>query len=140
MQSSFEDNSDAVKTAYIPLHYVPEATIDYWVHDEFEYDYERSLYHAVDKLTENGFRVVAKEHPAFQLSRNFSFYKELKRKGVILVSGSVPTKVLFEQSDVVVVWNGSTGIEAALYGKPVVRVCNSYYGDGLTTLYSMLNG
>jgi hypothetical protein len=33
--------------------------------------------------------------------------------------------------DLVVVWNGSTGIEAIVHEIPVVKVTNSYYGDGI---------
>lgn len=124
--------------AYVPLHYVPEATVDYWVEDEYDYDYERSLFDVIEKLQTKGFTVVVKEHPAFQFSRDLSFYRHLKLRDVVVLCGTVPTAKVFDAAELVVVWNGSTGIEAALYGKPVVRVTNSYYGDSIDTLETFL--
>lgn len=126
------------RIVYLPLHYVPEATVDYWVEDDYDYDYERSLFNVIEKLQMKGFTVVAKEHPAFQFSRDLNFYRNLKLSGVIVLSGTVPTAKIFDAAEVVVVWNGSTGIEAALYGKPVVRVSNSYYGESIDTFETFL--
>ncbi|MEY8215086.1 MAG: hypothetical protein RPR97_11490, partial [Colwellia sp.] len=43
----------------------------------------------------------------------------------------ISTKEIFKNIELVVVWNGSTGIEAIVNRKPVVKVTNSYYGDNL---------
>ena len=117
--------------AYIPLHYFPEATIDYWITDPYHVNYETSLIDTIEKLTAQGFEIIVKEHPAFYLARSSSFYKKIVERGCFLVSPFVLTKNILAKVDLVVVWNGSTGIEAIVNQKPVVKVTNSYYGDGI---------
>lgn len=119
------------KIAYIPLHYYPEATTDYWIDDLFYVDYYNSLKATVIKLQNNGYSVVTKEHPHFYMRRHSNVYKELNQIGCKVLSPWIPTKSVFEMVDLVVVYNGSTGIEAILDGKKVVRVTNSYYGDDI---------
>jgi hypothetical protein len=119
------------KYAYIPLHYVPEATIDYWVEDLYHVDYETSLLDTIGKLQQDGFEVILKEHPAFYLARFSSFYEALIAKNCQILTPFVPTAEVFSLVDLVVVWNGSTGIEAIVHQKPLVKVTNSYYGDGI---------
>lgn len=123
--------SDARPLAYVPLHYVPEATIDYWVASTYHCNYERSLFDVCSRLQALGYDVVAKEHPAYQFGRTAAFYRKLTALGVMCLSGEVSTQDIFDHVDLVVVWNGSTGIEGLLAGKRVVRVVNSYYGDAI---------
>lgn len=117
------------KYAYVPLHYYPEATVDYWVKAEYHVDYYVSLFNTIKKLKEDGFIVVVKEHPAYYLARSSKVYKMINKMGCILLSPFMSTQELIKKVDLVVVWNGSTGIEAIVNKKPVVRVTNSYYGD-----------
>lgn len=119
------------KYAYIPLHYVPEATTDYWIDDLNNVDYQSSVLNVVLKLRENSFEVIVKEHPAFYLSRFSDFYEQLEKAGCQLLTPFITTVEVFSFVDLVVVWNGSTGIEAIVHKKPVVKVVNSYYGDGI---------
>lgn len=119
------------KYAYIPLHYYPEATTDYWIYDLYHVDYLRSLKDTVRKLRAQGYQVVAKEHPAFYLARFSHFYKELIAEGCQILTPFVGTVRVLAAVDLVVVWNGSTGIEAIIHGKPLVKVTNSYYGDNV---------
>lgn len=127
-------DSDARPLAYVPLHYVPEATIDYWVASTFHRNYERSLFGVCSALQARGYDVVAKEHPAYQFGRTGAFYRKLTALGIMCLSGEVSTQDIFDHVDLVVVWNGSTGIEAILAGKPVVRVVNAYYGDDIPSI------
>ncbi|MEY8198231.1 MAG: hypothetical protein RPS47_03210 [Colwellia sp.] len=122
---------EGVKYAYIPLHYYPEATVDYWIDNTFHVEYLSSVLDTIDKLQEKGFEVVVKEHPAYYLGRTSEFYKEIKTKTDLLLSPFISTKEIFKHIEIVVVWNGSTGIEAIVNRKPVVKVTNSYYGDNL---------
>lgn len=119
------------KTAYVPLHYYPEATVDYWVNDPFHIDYYISLFDTIKQLTDSGFQVIVKEHPAYFLARPSAIYKELNKFGCQIVSPFVTAKEVIAKVDLVVVWNGSTGIEAIINQKPVVKVTNSYYGENL---------
>lgn len=117
--------------AYIPLHWYPEATTDYWVNSLYHVDYLSSVMNTIVTLQKKGYEVFAKEHPHFLLSRKSVFYEQLKNNGCTVLSPFVSTKEVFNQVDLVVVWNGSTGIEALLDGKKVLKVVNSYYGDDL---------
>ncbi|EOE2082483.1 hypothetical protein ACKBF6_002222 [Vibrio cholerae] len=119
------------KIAYIPLHFYPEATTDYWIDDLFYVDYYNSLKATVIKLQKLGYSVITKEHPHFFMRRHSGIYKELVEIGCRVLSPWISTKSVFEIIDLVVVYNGSTGIEAILDGKKVVRMTNSYYGDSI---------
>jgi hypothetical protein len=52
------------KIAYIPIHFCPEATTDYWVSDVYHVDYLASLLSTVKVLQESGYQVVAKRTPS----------------------------------------------------------------------------
>lgn len=117
--------------AYLPLHYVPEATTDYWIDDLYHVDYLTSVLNTTRFLQSEGFEVLVKEHPAYYLARSSEFYKVLESQGCQILTPFIPTVDIFSIVDLVVVWNGSTGIEAIVHKKPVVKVTNSYYGDGI---------
>lgn len=117
--------------AYLPLHYVPEATTDYWIDDLYHVDYLTSVLNTARFLQAEGFEVLVKEHPAYYLARSSDFYRTLERQGCQILTPFIPTVDVFAMVDLVVVWNGSTGIEAIVHKKPVVKVTNSYYGDGI---------
>lgn len=119
------------KLAYIPLHYYPEATTDYWINDQYHVDYMTSLRDTIRLLRKLGYSPIIKEHPAFYMAREKTVYSNLIEDGAIVLEPFIATKDIFELIDVVVVWNGSTGIEALIHGKPVLKVTNSYYGDGI---------
>lgn len=127
------------KLAYVPLHYYPEATTDYWIDDPFHVNYAVSVTDTVRKLKTMGYTVLIKEHPAFYLARTAKFYRDLEDQGATLLDPFIPTKHLLEVVDLIVVWNGSTGIEAIINKRPVVKVTNSYYGDGLIADFSTDN-
>jgi len=125
------EEKDNVKLAYIPLHYYPEATTDYWINDPFHVNYAVSVSDTVRKLKSMGYKVLVKEHPAYYLARTRKFYRDLEAEGAVLLDPFYPTKHILDVVDLVVVWNGSTGIEAIINKRPLVKVTNSYYGDGL---------
>ncbi len=122
---------NGTRYAYIPMHYYPEATTDYWIADLYHVDYYVSLYDTIRQLKSMGFEVVVKEHPAFYLARAPEIYRKILEFGSILISPFVATKDILNTVDLVVVWNGSTGIEALIEGVPIVKITNSYYGDGI---------
>lgn len=124
------------KLAYIPLHYYPEATTDYWINDRYHVDYMTSLRDTIRLLRKAGYSPIIKEHPAFYMAREKAVYRNLTEDGAIVLEPFIATKDIFKLVDVVVVWNGSTGIEALIHGKPVLKVTNSYYGDGVIPDFS----
>lgn len=127
------------KICYIPLHFYPEATTDYWVHDLHIVDYYNSFQQLVITLQKNGYTVVTKEHPDFILRRSSKFYAKLRKLGCTIYSPFISTKEIFDISEIVVVYNGSTGIEGIVENKKVYRFSNSYYGDGIIPTVAQLN-
>ena len=111
------------------MHWYPEATTDYWISDEYFLNYYSSLYSEVDSLVKKGFRVLVKEHPHFGFQRDTVVYKKLQNIGAEIISPSVDITSVFEVVDLVIILNGSTAIEAAIYGKPVARLTNSYFDE-----------
>jgi hypothetical protein len=113
---------------YIPLHWYPEATIDYWTDEYSKADYYQLLFRVLKFFGELGKKVILKEHPAFYFARPISVYKQIKQfKNVILLEPYVSTQDIFNVVDDVVVWNGSTGVEAIMANKNVYVTTESYY-------------
>lgn len=113
---------------YIPLHWYPEATIDYWTDHPDKANYFESVYKVVRFFQDKGLTVILKEHPAFFLCRELDFYRMVKRfENVILLNPFVRTQDLFDYIDNVVVWNGSTGVEALMIDKNIYCTTESYY-------------
>lgn len=129
--------SDLSRAVYIPLHYVPEATVDYWVEDPDDADYLASLAKVVGHYSERGHLVVIKEHPAFYLARSPDFYRALlKFPNVLLLKPFITSKLIFQHVKQVVVWTGSTGVEALVQGLDVKVVTENYYSDGKLAHYT----
>ncbi|MCP9754977.1 hypothetical protein EGI26_07405 [Lacihabitans sp. CCS-44] len=113
---------------YIPLHWYPEATIDYWTDNYSKANYYQLLFRVLRFFGELGKKVILKEHPAFYFARPISIYKQIKQfPGVILLNPYVSTQDIFDVVDDVVVWNGSTGVEAIMANKNVYITTESYY-------------
>jgi len=124
------------KMCYIPLHVYPEATTDYWIKDEFHSMHLNSLESVIDKMVKLGYTVVLKEHPFYPLGRPWTEYKRLLRDNVVILKSNVSSKLITDNVEFSVVWNGSTGVELCLCGKKVLFVVESYYNQGATTFSS----
>jgi len=134
----FEKNLSAIngfekdKLVYIPLHFFPEATTEYWVESPELSPYYPSLFETVQELSNLGYKVIIKEHPALYLKRDISVYLKLKSiKNVFLIEPFLSTYELLDRVDYVVVWTGTTGIEAAMQDKKVLIVSENYYSSPL---------
>lgn len=113
---------------YIPMHYHPEATIEYWASDTTFVDYLTSLIEVVRKLSDEGFNVYLKEHPAMCFRQDKSLYKKLLNiKNVKIINPYVETGQVLDMFNNVAVWTGSTGIEALLNDKKVYFISSNYY-------------
>lgn len=122
---------------YIPLHWYPEATTDYWNDKSDKAYYYEQLYKVIVFFQDKGVTVLLKEHPAFYISREINIYRQLKKfRNVILIDPFVRTQQIFDCIENVVVWNGSTGVEALIAGKNVYCTMESYYSIGLIPLYT----
>jgi hypothetical protein len=128
-------NKDRI--VYIPLHWYPEATIDYWTDHPDKANYFESIYKVVRFFQDKGLTVVLKEHPAFFLCREIDFYKMIRKfDNVILLNPFVRTQNLLDCINNVVVWNGSTGIEALMIDKDIYCTTESYYSHNALPYYT----
>lgn len=128
----FLDGLESKKTVYIPLHYYPEATVEYWVYDNKYSDYYTYLINVIDILTQNNYRVFIKEHPAIYLKRDMSnLIPILNNNDVFIFSPFVDTKEVFKYSDSVVVWTGTTGVESIMSGIPTYFIEENFYSKGV---------
>lgn len=114
---------------YLPLHYAPEATVDYWCGQAGLALYEKSV---LDFISRSDPRVkfVVKEHPAMYGKRAISFYEKLcGRENVVIIHPYENSNRLMKKIHNVLVYTGSVGVEALLRGKRVFTVTENYYSD-----------
>lgn len=129
-----ELNPNAV---YIPLQVYPEANVDYWMNSPFDADYYTSLYEVLSFCRDNNFTVFLKEHPGFLFLRDPAFYKTvLGFKNVFIVHPFDKQLGLLDSIDKVIVWHGSTGVEALMSSKSVYSYEPNYYSQDLVRPYT----
>ena len=118
------------KYVYMPLHWYPEATIDYWTDHVDKADYYSYLFEVITFFKEKNVTVILKEHPAFLYCREISTYEKFKNfDNVILLNPFISTQYLSDFVENVVVWNGSTGVESLMLDKKVYVTTESYYSN-----------
>lgn len=114
---------------YMPLHFTPEATVDYWCEDSHCVFYEKSVLQVIDQSC-NNFSFFVKEHPAMYYIRNASFYRALsKRPNVHLIHPYANSNEVLNNCAIVYVYTGSVGVEALLRNKLVFSRTKNYYSD-----------
>jgi hypothetical protein len=116
------------KTVFFPLQHFPEATIDYWVDDLKLINYINVVSMVLSKLSSE-FNVLVKEHPGVWGYRKPNFYKSIisNNKSLIVVPTEELSNSCVDISDAVFVLTGSIGFEAALRGKLVLTLTDTYY-------------
>ena len=83
-------------------------------------------------MTQNNFRVLLKEHPAIYLKRDMANLTPiLNNNDVYLFSPFINTKELFNYSDSVIVWTGTTGVESIMSRIPTYFIEKNFYSEGL---------
>jgi len=117
---------------YIPIHYFPEATVEYWVDNLNISPYYPSLFETIQRLSQRGYTIVLKEHPAMYQKRDVNFYKKINKiKNAFILNPFISTYEILEYAKYVVVWTGTSGIEAIMQDKKVAAVSNNYYNKDL---------
>jgi len=115
------------KSIYLPLHFTPEATVDYWCEDPLLTLYEDSIIQLISKSSKQ-FQLIIKEHPAMFMKRDINFYKKLLNfSNVYLVHPYENSNNIICKSKYIYVYTGSVGIEALLRGKVVISRTKNYY-------------
>lgn len=115
---------------YMPLQFYPECSIDYWgtkIHFA-------SFYSVVKKIIANSYQniiILVKEHPSAMGLRKSDFYEQFSgNENIMLTPFDVPSNDVIEQSDLVLTWTGSVGVEAIMRDKPLVTFGEAYYDPG----------
>ena len=124
-------NLDKTRSVYIPLHVFPESTVEHWVDSAKISPYYPSLFESIQKLSSKGFNIIIKEHPGFIFKRDKSIYKKIKSiKNTYLIQPFVSSYEVLKCVDYVVVWTGTSGIEAIIQDKKVLIASENYYSNG----------
>ncbi|MBB6454542.1 hypothetical protein HNQ94_003031 [Salirhabdus euzebyi] len=114
---------------YIPLHFTPEATVDYWCEDPLCAFYEDSIIDLICKSSHK-LNFIIKEHPAMYMKRELAFYEKLVSfPNVQLVHPYENSNLLLNKVDNIYVYTGSVGVEALIRGKKVFSKTSNYYSD-----------
>lgn len=116
-------------TIYMPLHFTPEATVDYWCDDPM-YAYQESIIlELIENMPKNTMLLI-KEHPAMYLRRDLEFYRKIQEHhNVKLIHPYDNSNLLLEMVENVAVFTGSVGVEALLRGKRVFTFSKNYYSQ-----------
>ncbi len=122
----------AEQTVYIPLHYHPEATTDYWISEPGYPTYYPSLFKTIRYYSEQGYKVLVKEHTASYMQRDIGIYQAISKiPNVFLLSPFITTYEVLDYAEYVVVWTGTTGVEAFMQNKKVMLAAGeTYYSFG----------
>ena len=110
------------KYVYFPLQLIPKTSTLLMGNDFMNQGF---LVELISKNIPSDCKLYVKEHPAmlFSHSKKVEFYKRLKLlPNVELVPINIEGTKLIKNSDLVVVVDGSSGLEAILMGKPLVTM------------------
>lgn len=114
-------------TIYMPLHFSPEATVDYWCDNPMFSYQENTILKLVEKMPKS-IKLLIKEHPAMYMRRDLELYRKLSNyDNVKLIHPYDNSNLLLEQVNNVAVFTGSIGVEALLRGKRVYTFSDNYY-------------
>lgn len=116
------------KYVYFPLQSEPERVI--LLNAQF-YTNQLSIIENIAKSLPAEYHLLVKEHPAMRVLgpwRPIFVYKEiLELPNVILAHPDVNNETAIKNSDLVITIAGTTGQEAAFYGKPVITFTEQLY-------------
>jgi hypothetical protein len=92
------------------------------------YDNQMAVIENIAKSLPVGYKLAVKEHPNMMGRRQQQFYKELKDfPNVVLISPYIDSHDLTENSSGIITITGTVGLEAALYGKPVIMLGDAFF-------------
>ncbi len=113
--------------AYVPLQFYPETIYDYWsVDPSLRFAPGTTL--AVVEALARRYAVIVKEHPSFRGMRSLDFYRRLKSiESVVLLQSDIPTAHVLEVASVVIGYQSTTGMEAAIAGVKTLTYEEAYY-------------
>ena len=129
--NSISNKIPIAKFVFFPLHVEPEAATmvlaPFYINIKF-------LIENIAKALPANYKLCVKEHPNMVGRRPKEYYKNLARiPNVYIVSPDLNSISIIKQSSLVIVVNGTVGLEAALLGKPVITFGSCHF-NALTTI------
>jgi len=123
---------------YLPLHFTPEATVDYWADNPMFALQEETILKLV-KDSPAHIKLVIKEHPAMYMRREILFYEKLcSFSNVELIHPYESSNDILNRVENVIVFTGSVGVEALLRNKRVLTLTKNYYSDLHPNIYKIV--
>lgn len=113
------------KFIFFGFHKQPENTID--VQGRYSED-QSMIVTNLWRMLPPGWKLVVKEHSSAVGDRSYGFYKKLlKLPGVVIVEETIDSKILIQNSQLVVTVCGTMSYEAALLKKPAITLCKTFF-------------
>lgn len=116
---------------FFPLHFEPEVSLQVFGRP---YQNQIELIRTLAASLPAGMDLLVKEHPRARGYRPWGYYRKLLEiPNVRLIDALLPTHLVVEHAALVAVISGSTGLEAAICGRPVITfgtpVYNALHGN-----------
>lgn len=123
-------------TVYFPLHFCPEATTDYYLDRPTKKGgYINYILDLLDN-SDSDVQFLFKEHPSMFGKRLLSDYKKiLEFPNATIIHPIERSNELLDLVDVIVVDNGTVGVESLIRGKQVLALDRSYYSGMHSNLH-----
>lgn len=115
------------KILYLPLQFYPECSIDYWGTNSQLINFYETVNAIIGAQLEN-IMIVVKEHPSAMGLRKPDFYNKFEEcDNIVLVPCDANSNEIITESDCVLTWTGSVGVEAVVRKKPLITFGRAYY-------------
>jgi CDP-glycerol glycerophosphotransferase (TagB/SpsB family) len=86
------------------------------------------LVESISRVLPKGYHLYVREHPSWKTHFPYSRLKHLRKlPNVRLISTRIPINEILKHSKGLVTYNATTGIEALMYGKPVLAFAANVY-------------
>lgn len=120
--------SNEIEYLFYPLHYEPEATIEYV---GYYFNDQPMLIGRIAHAMKPNQKLIIKEHPQQMGALMTARYRELKRRypNIMFIPGNVSAYDIFPRIKCVITLCGTAGFEAWVCGKPVICFGDVFYKD-----------
>lgn len=120
--------TDNTEYFFYPLHYEPEATIEY---SGYHFNDQVMLIGRIAHCLKTNQMLIVKEHPqqlGTLMNRN---YRELKKKytNILFLPGTISSSLLFPKIKCLITLTGTAGFESWVCKKPVIVFGEIFYKD-----------
>lgn len=135
LKKAIEDKFDPKKPyLFFGLHLPTEATVTL---RSLPYMTQISLIESISRVLPFGHYLYVREHPYHRKHFSAFFLNKLKKLPCVrLISPEIPISEILKNCQGVLTYNSTTGIEALMYGKPVLSfAANVYHGLHQSALY-----